>query len=122
MSTETHWLEVDKRSGEIYRFFVDGQQIPKYKEEDVVTMVPVSPQDMIDVPSIEGQIYNFQTGQTEDSDISWNKKIVMQLDQTDWMVQRHIDQMHLGVEPSMPPDEYRELLLWRENLRRSHRD
>lgn len=118
---DVHWLEVDKETGEVYRFFVTEYGAPKYDSDSNLAMVPCHAEDMLDVPALKGQIYNFETGKTEDSDISWNYKLEIQLEQTDWMVIRHRDQLDLMVTPSMSPDEYRELLQWRESLRRDMR-
>ena len=113
----SHWLEVNKETGEIIRFFVDEFRIPEHPDDHILTMVPVETEDMLDTHVIQGQLYDFQTGKVVDSDLSWNTKLEQQLLQTDWLVTRHRDQVELGIETSMTADEYKELLEFRQNLR-----
>lgn len=113
----THWLEVNKETREIIRFFVDDLRIPSYEDEHHLVMVPVETEDMIDTHIVRGQLYNFQTGKVEDSDLSWNSKIEQELLNTDWLVTRHRDQVELGINTTLSDDEYKELLMYRQNLR-----
>lgn len=113
----SHWLEVNKETREIIRFFVDDLHIPSYPDEHFLTMVPVESDDMVDTHIIQGQLYDFQTGKVVDSDLSWNFKLDQQLQQTDWLVTRHRDQVELGIETSLNEDEYKELLMFRQSLR-----
>ncbi len=117
----THWLEVNKETAEIIRFFVDDVHIPSYEDDHIFVMVPVESEDMLDTHIINGQLYDFQTGKVTDSDLSWNFKLEQQLIQTDWLVTRHRDEIDLGVETKLSESEYKDLLQFRQDLRKQSR-
>ncbi len=117
----THWLEVNKETTEIIRFFVDDIRIPSYDDDHILVVVPVESEDMIDTHIINGQLYDFQTGKVIDSDLSWNFKLEQQLIQTDWLVTRHRDEIDLGVETKLSESEYKDLLQFRQDLRKQSR-
>jgi hypothetical protein len=121
MSEDVHWLEVDKETGEIYRFYVTDYGLSNIDDDAPVVLVPCRATDMIDVPTMQGQLYDFDTGKTLDSDISWNNKLKFQLTETDWIATRHRDQQDLGVNTTLTDEEYKEFLEWRESLRRDMR-
>ena len=114
-----HHLKVRKETGEIIEFFVQGYPPPNLPDDDEFGIFPVRPEDMIDDHIIQGQVYNIETYKVEDTQISLNKKAETFLNKTDWLVQRHREQVDLGIETSLSHQEYGELLNERQSVRDS---
>lgn len=117
--SEFHHLKVKKDTGEVVEFFVQGYPPPEIAEDHPMGIYPVRPEDMPDSHIIQGQIYNFETMCVEDTQISKNIKAENTLKETDWIIQRHMEQKELGVETKMSEDQYKQLLTIRQELRES---
>ena len=91
-------VKVKKDTGAIIEFFVQGYPPPTLDEDSEFIIYPVRPEDMIDDHIIQGQVYNPETYKVEDTQISLNKKAEGFLKDTDWLVQRHREQVDLGIE------------------------
>lgn len=112
-----HHIKVYKETGEIVEFFVQGYPPPILDENSDFEIYPLRPEDMVDDHIISGQVFNQETFKVEDTQISLNTKYENFLNQTDWIVSRHREQVELGEKTSLTSEEYTGLIQERQRIR-----
>jgi hypothetical protein len=110
--------------------FPDAMIVSCELERDIAIVERTGGQQLVgmDLPEIVWFIENLdavrvvfdrelQNDQQSIEEPSWEYKRVTALLNTDWVVQRHMEQQFSGVTTDLTEDQYRELLQYRQGLR-----